>query len=47
MRGSCKCGIEIDEVEFTQFGMCTSCFTIKLKEEKIECDLNEDRLHEK
>lgn len=29
MKGYCKCGTVIDEVEFTQFGMCEDC---RLKE---------------
>ena len=29
MKGYCKCGKEIDEVEFTQFdGMCEECYSI-------------------
>lgn len=26
MKGYCKCGKVIDEVEFTQFGMCEVCY---------------------
>lgn len=26
MKGYCKCGKVIDEVEFTQFSMCESCW---------------------
>lgn len=26
MKGYCKCGKVIDEIEFTQFGMCVECF---------------------
>ncbi len=29
MKGYCKCGKEIDEVEFTQFGSCVECFKIQ------------------
>ena len=29
MKGYCKCGKEIDETEFTQFGSCVDCFKIK------------------
>lgn len=29
MKGYCGCGKEIDEVEFTQFGMCFECCTKK------------------
>ena len=26
MKGKCKCGKIIDEVEFTQFGICVECY---------------------
>ena len=26
MKGYCKCGKVIDEVEFSQFGMCIECY---------------------
>ena len=29
MKGKCKCGKIIDEVEFTQFGMCQKCWAIQ------------------
>jgi len=28
MKGYCKCGSEIDEIEFTELGMCLECYTI-------------------
>lgn len=26
MKGYCKCGVVIDEVVFTRFGMCEKCY---------------------
>lgn len=26
MKGYCKCGVEIDEVQFSQFKMCPKCY---------------------
>ena len=31
MKGYCKCGKVIDEVEFSQFGMCSVCYRKKDK----------------
>ena len=27
MKGYCKCGEVMDEVEYTQFGMCSACYS--------------------
>ena len=32
MKGYCKCGVEIDEVEFTELGMCLACYTIEARQ---------------
>lgn len=37
MKGYCICGQVIDEVEFTQFGMCEKCYN--KKQIKIKCPL--------
>jgi len=46
MKGYCKCGKEIDEIEYTQFGMCEKCVD---EEGCPECGYNwvEDELNKK
>lgn len=36
MKGYCKCGKVIDEVTFTQFGMCVACVKEILQEAKLK-----------
>jgi hypothetical protein len=44
MKGYCKCGKIIDEVTFTQYGMCEEC--LRERDEQIKKILSETRFWE-
>lgn len=43
MKGYCKCGKEIDEVEFTEFGSCRECNIIELAKLNILTEFLEEK----
>ena len=45
MKGYCECGKVIDEVEFTQFGMCKDCRTKTITIPILEGDELWDLVH--
>ena len=37
MKGYCKCGVVIDEVQFSQFKMCPKCYVENVMKEPWDC----------